>query len=150
MLENEGIKLVHAAMPPANGAAAPVGMSEAELLAIIETDETAKPVDISSQLPPEAIARIAHQYFEDTPLRLAEIRASLAVSDVVTLARAAHSLKSTSRYVQSNSLSELGAEIERLADAGQLAEISSLIDLADKEFTDLSDRQQPPKTPALP
>ena len=149
MRENEGIKLVHAAMPPVTGVTAPDGMSEAELLAIIETDETAKPVDISSQLPPDAIARITRQYFEDTPLRLAEIRASLAIADVATLARAAHSLKSTSRYVQSNSLSELGAEIERLADAAQLAEISSLIDLADKEFTDLCSRQQPPNTPTL-
>jgi HPt (histidine-containing phosphotransfer) domain-containing protein len=123
-------------------------MSEAELLAIIENDGVDKPADISSQLPPEALARISLQYFEDTPMRLAEMRASLAVADLATVARAAHSLKSTSRYVQSTSLSELGAEIERLADAGQLDEIPSLIDLADKEFTDLSNRQQPHKTPA--
>jgi CheY-like chemotaxis protein/HPt (histidine-containing phosphotransfer) domain-containing protein len=147
MREDEGIKLVHSAMPPVTGVTAPVGMSEAELLSIIEDDGVDKPVDISSQLPAEAMARISHQYFEDTPLRLAEIRAALAIADVATVARAAHSLKSTSRYVQSTSLSELGAEIERLADAGQLEEISSLIDLADKEFSDLSNRQQPPKTP---
>jgi PAS domain S-box-containing protein len=148
MHEDGGIKLVRAAMPPTTRVTAPVGMSEAELLAIIENDGVDKPADISSQLPPEALARISLQYFEDTPMRLAEMRASLAVADLATVARAAHSLKSTSRYVQSTSLSELGAEIERLADAGQLDEIPSLIDLADKEFTDLSNRQQPHKTPA--
>jgi CheY-like chemotaxis protein/HPt (histidine-containing phosphotransfer) domain-containing protein len=147
MRDNGGIKLVHAAMPPAIGVTAPVGMSEAELLAIIETDEASKPADLSTQLPPEAMARITQQYFEDTPLRLAELRSSLALDDIATLARAAHSLKSTSRYVHASGLSELGAEIERLADSGQLDEIASLIDLADKEFSDMVIRLQPTNTP---
>ena len=59
------------------------------------------------------------------------------------IAGAAHSLKSTSCYVRANSLSELGAEMERLADAGQLEEIAGLIDLAEKEFSALGNHLQP-------
>ena len=135
---------VHAAMPPLIGVTAPEGMSEADLLAIIDGDT--KPVDPTSHLPPEAIERITIQYFLEAPVKLAEIRSSLAQPDAVTLARAAHSLKSTSRYVHADSLSELGAEMERLADAGNLSEIPALIDLADKEFLALRNRQQPVKT----
>ena len=143
MHEETRIHLVHAAMPPEPGVTAPAGMSEAELLAIIESDPNENPADPTSHLPPEAIQRITTQYLQEAPVRLAEIRSSLVQPDITTLARAAHSLKSTSRYVHADSLSELGAEMERLADAGQLEEIPSLIDLADKEFQVLRNRLQP-------
>ncbi len=119
---------------------APTGLSEAELLAILDDNTAVKPPDLATQLPPEAMQRITAQYFQEAPARLAELRTSLAKPDVPTLARAAHSLKSTSRYIQAVSLSELAAEIERLADAGQLEEIPGLIDLADKEFSALTSR----------
>ena len=51
--------------------------------------------------------------------------------------------------MQSVSLSELGAEIERLADAGQLEEIPSLLALAEKEFAALCNHAQPAKPPPL-
>jgi len=104
-------------------------------------------IDLTSNLPPEAIQRITTQYFEEAPMRLAEIRSSLAMSDPTTLARAAHSLKSTSLYVRATSLSKLGAEMERLADGGQLHEIPALIDLADKEFSALVNHLQPVRIP---
>ena len=66
--------------------------------------------------------------------------------DATTLARVAHSLKSTSRYVQADALSDLGAKMEQLADAGQLAEIPELLNLAGKEFTTLLNQQIPAKT----
>jgi PAS domain S-box-containing protein len=135
--------LVHAALPPAVDVTAPDGLSEAELLAIIENDGVSSTTDPTINLPPEAIQRITTQYFEEAPVRLAEIRSSLVKSDAATLARAAHSLKSTSRYVNATNLSSLGAEMERLADAGQLHEIPTLINLADFEFSVLVNHLQP-------
>jgi len=147
MREASHVARVQAAMPPAAGVTAPEGMSEAELLAIIENDSTGEPADPTSQLPPEAVQRITAQYLEEAPIRLAEIRTALAKPDAPTLARAAHSLKSTSRYVHATGLSELGAEMEHLADAGQLQEIPALIDLADKEFATLYNHLQPANNP---
>jgi PAS domain S-box-containing protein len=141
--EENRIQLVKTASPQRGEISEPTGLSEAELLAILDQDAEAKPVDPTAHLPAEAIRRITEQYLEEAPLRLAEIHAALAGCDATTLARAAHSLKSTSRYVQAHSLSELGAEMEHLADTGQLAEIAGLIDLADKEFADLRMRLQP-------
>ncbi|MBK9989988.1 MAG: response regulator [Verrucomicrobia bacterium] len=159
LLENKGcvlppmpeaprINLVHAAPPP-TAMAAPDGLSEAELFAIIGEDSQNQPTDPTSQLPPEAIARIAAQYFADTPVRLAEIRLALDPPDATTLARAAHSLKSTSRYVQAGELSALGAKMEQLADDGQLAEITGLLALAEKEFATLLNQQQAAKASSL-
>jgi len=122
-------------------------MSEAELLAIMENDAAAEPADPTGQLTPEAVQRITVQYLEEAPVRLAEIRSALAQSDCITLARAAHSLKSTSRYVHATSLSALGAEMEQRADAGQLHEIPALIGLADREFAILFNHLQPPTSP---
>lgn len=138
MREEAPAHLVHAALPPIAGVTAPEGMTEADLLAIVENAGNEKPIDPTSHLPPEAIQRIAAKYFEEAPVRLAELRDALVHGDAITLARAAHSLKSTSRYVHADSLSELGAEMERLADASQLEEIESLLDLADKEFSNLT------------
>jgi len=138
--------LVQSALPASKDPTTPVGLSEAELLAIFDDEPLVKQADLTNQLPPEAMQRIALQFFEDAPMRLAEIRSALThpTPDTASLARAAHSLKSTSRYVQANSLSEIAAEIERLADAGLLNEIASLIDLADKKFAALI----PPSFPA--
>ena len=141
--EEPRLNLVRAAMPALAGVTAPDGMSEAELLAIIDDAGEAKPSDPTKDLSPEAIQRITTQYFLEAPIKLTELRTSLARSDATTLARAAHSLKSTSRYVQAESLSSLSAEMERLADAGHLDEIAPLIDLADKEFLALLNRHQP-------
>jgi HPt (histidine-containing phosphotransfer) domain-containing protein len=139
------ITLVRAALPPPLAVNTPNGLSEAELLAIIENGSNNQSADPSSQLPPEAMQRIASQYFADTPARLTEIRLALDLPDATTLARAAHSLKSTSRYVQANALSDLGAKMELLADAGLLAEIPELLNLAEKEFTTLLNQQIPAK-----
>lgn len=149
MREDPHLHLVHTGPTPTEHktSSVPKGMSADELLAIID-EAPAKPADPTSNLPPEAIERITVQYFKEAPLRLAEIRASIAQPDFTTMARAAHSLKSSSRYVKAHSLSELGAEMERLADAGQLDDIPSLLELAEKEFSDLSNQLQPVKNNA--
>ena len=145
MPEASRLNLVRAAPPPIPTVSTPNGLSEAELLAIIGEDSNNQPTDPTSQLPPEAIQRIAAQYFTDTPMRLAEIRLALDPPDATTLARAAHSLKSTSRYVQSSELSALGEKMEQLADANQLAEIPDLLAHAEKEFAILLNQRQPAK-----
>jgi PAS domain S-box-containing protein len=139
MREAPRLNLVHAALPPAADTATD-GLSEAELLAIIG-DDSNQPEDPTRQLPPEAIERIAAQYFADTPVRLSEIRLALDPPDAITLARAAHSLKSTSRYVQAEALSALGARMEQLADNGELAEIPDLLARAENEFATLLNHQ---------
>lgn len=141
MPDTPQVHLVHSAPPPL----APDGLSEAELLAIIGDDENTKPTAPTSQLPPEALQRIAAQYFTDTPDRLAEIRLALDPPDAISLARAAHSLKSTSRYVQASTLSALGEKMEQHADAGQLVEIPNLLNQAEKEFANLLNHRQPAK-----
>jgi len=146
MPDDPQLHLVHTGATPTKRktTSAPKGMSADELLAMLDEAET-KPSDPTSNLPPEAIERITVQYFKEAPLRLAEIRASISQPDFNALGRAAHSLKSSSRYIQAHSLSELGAEMERLADASQLDDIPSLLELAEKEFSDLLNQQQPTK-----
>jgi CheY-like chemotaxis protein/HPt (histidine-containing phosphotransfer) domain-containing protein len=146
VLEKTRVNLVHAALPPPTRPDTQSGLSEDELLAIINDADNRKPADLSNQLPAEAIQRITTQYFADTPLRLTEIRLALLQPDAISIARAAHSLKSTSRYVQAHALSELGGRMEELADDGQLDEIPALLALAEKEFASLVNQRQTAKT----
>lgn len=136
------INLVYASPTPTTEAIVPSGLSETELLAILG-ESVDNPADPSSQMPPEALQRIAAQFFADTPSRLVEIRRALDPPDATTLARAAHSLKSTALYVKANALSSLGAKMEHLADVGQLAAIPCLLALAEAEFATLLNHHQP-------
>lgn len=122
-----------------------IGMSEAELLAIISEespDSIAAVDDRTLTLSP----RVVQVYLQQTPQRLQEMRTALADNDFVTLGRAAHSLKSSSHYVAANEMSELGATIERCANAGDMAGVRELLDALNTEYADLATRLNPPLT----
>ncbi|MFT3870527.1 MAG: ATP-binding protein [Nibricoccus sp.] len=118
-----------------------VGLSEDELLAILDEAEAQPPSP--PQLPSDAIERITELYFAEAPQRLAQMRDSLASANSVVLARAAHSLKGTSSYIQAAALSSICAEIERFADNNQLDRINALVVRAEKEFEILRQQRKP-------
>jgi HPt (histidine-containing phosphotransfer) domain-containing protein len=83
-------------------------------------------------------------YFQETPARFAEMRAALPRADGPGFARAAHSLKSTSRYVHGHALEKIAAELEKLADAGQYSELAEPLNRAEHLFSELRLRHQEP------
>ncbi len=122
--------------PDTTGTTPVIGMTEAELLAII--DEESAPADTNAELksfiaPPQLL----RLYLQQTPLRIQEMRTALANGDTQLLARAAHTLKGNSSYVAADTVGEFGSMIEQRVDAGNLAEISALIDALEAKFVEL-------------
>jgi PAS domain S-box-containing protein len=142
MREEPHLHFAQAEVVPARTvtAPAPKGLSADELLAILDEAE-ATPLDPTANLPAEAVTRITEQYFKEAPSRFSEIRTALAQRNAEALGRAAHSLKSSSRYVKADALSELSAEMERLADNGKFDEIPSLFQQAEKQFQALQEHR---------
>ncbi len=131
----------------ANGKAAtpaspPHGLSVEELLAMAgeEVDQPKKVV--APSISTEALQSIMRQYLRDAPLRLNEMNEALERKDGPVLARAAHSLKSMSRYVSAPALSEICAQIEILADEGRFEETTLHISSAQLEFALVRTRLQ--------
>jgi len=125
-------------MPPAATeppAAPPAGLSEAELIAAVETPAALQ--DPASQFPAETLRKITLQYLERTPQVLAEMRTALKARDLDTLGRGAHSLKSNSWYVRGHEMSEICAELEARADAGNNDGLRPLLERAEQAFARL-------------
>ncbi|MDX2186930.1 MAG: response regulator [Opitutaceae bacterium] len=132
---------------PETGAEAPqpeiTGMSEEELMALLdEAEQEPDQPDPSAALSPEARRKISLQYLNETPRLLNQLRVAWLRQDGPTLARAGHSLKSSSRYVKATRLSEIGKQIEKLADEGSFAQISALLSETDREFELVNERLQ--------
>ena len=121
----------------------PVGLSEAELLAQFDAATAAPAHDPLDGLSPHASREIHQRFHADLPLRLLEIHTAIALDDAPTLARAAHTLKSSARYIHADQLSSLAARIESLADAGLLSDIPPILHQLENEIPRLS-----PNSPA--
>jgi CheY-like chemotaxis protein len=122
----------------------PEGLSEADLAALL--DDLSPP----STTPEPANPRLVSLYFEEAPKRFLEMNVALANKDFVTFARAAHSLKSTSSYVQAPDLCELCARLEKLADDSQLSELPALLAQATALFAALQQRHSQQPAPSSP
>jgi PAS domain S-box-containing protein len=128
---------------PAVAKEAPSGMSEGDLLAILdsaEASQAASPVPASAPKP-----EIVLRYLCDAPARFAQMRTALRDRDVTALGIAAHSIKSISFYVSAHTLCVLGRKIESAADAGRLEEAEALLEEAETAFTEV--RKQLTRTP---
>jgi PAS domain S-box-containing protein len=121
----------------------PPALSEAELLASIESSETTGArSDPTEGLSMEAMAEIVAQFQLDMPNRLEQMRTALREKDAATFARCAHSIKSCALYVQGERLSELCARLESLADAGRLGGCPEIFSQVEDEFRTTSTRLQ--------
>jgi len=120
---------------PAAASEVPAGMSEGELLAMLDSAEASQaeaPTPASAPKP-----EIVLRYLCDAPARFAQMRAALRDRDATALGIAAHSIKSISFYVSAHTLCVLGRKIESAADAGQLEEAEALLDEAETAFTEV-------------
>jgi PAS domain S-box-containing protein len=119
------------------------GMSEAELMALLdEADQEPTSIDPSATLSPDARRKISQQYLSETPRLLNQLRLAWIQRDATTLSRSGHSLKSSSRYVQATRLSDLGKQIEKLADLHAFDQVPPLLTETDREFELVNERLQ--------
>jgi PAS domain S-box-containing protein len=110
------------------------GLSADDLLAMVDFQAPVQRAPLASPqqdkggtFSPEAQTLIARQYLNDAPGRIQEMAEALDRHDGEQLSRAAHSLKSSSLYVDEPGLSELARKIEALADKSDFQSASPLI-----------------------
>ncbi len=111
------------------------GMTESELLAIIEAEENQQVGE--NIFPRTADAKVIQMYLQETPRRIREMRSGLEAGDFPMLERAAHTLKGNSHYVGGGELSRLGDEIEKKARSKNPEGLSALIEQVDEGFLKL-------------
>jgi HPt (histidine-containing phosphotransfer) domain-containing protein len=82
----------------------------------------------------EFLREIIGIYLEDTPKRLAELRASLKSGDVAAFTRAAHTIKGSSSNVGAQVLKGVAERLEITSRRDGLGGVAALIADADAEF----------------
>lgn len=82
----------------------------------------------------EFLREIAGIFFEDTPLRIAELEQSLTAGDVVKFTRAAHSIKGSSSNVGAMALRAAAEKLEHEARVQGLGGVSILLRDVKSEF----------------
>jgi histidine phosphotransfer protein HptB len=82
----------------------------------------------------EFLREIVGIYIEDTPRRIADLKACLATSDVLTFTRAAHTIKGSSANVGAQVLKAIAERLEAISRKDGLGAVGSLIDDCDAEF----------------
>jgi HPt (histidine-containing phosphotransfer) domain-containing protein len=83
---------------------------------------------------PEFFAEIVGDFLTEAPDQLDALRAALASGDAPRAARAAHTLKGTSRTFGAGGLAALCQEVEAAAGSGDLETGSARIDRIDGEW----------------
>jgi histidine phosphotransfer protein HptB len=82
----------------------------------------------------EFLKEIITIYIEDTPKRIAELKASLASGDTVTFTRAAHTIKGSSSNVGAVALKSVAERLESISKRQGLGSVSQLIADCEAEF----------------
>ena len=82
----------------------------------------------------EFLREIAGIFFEDTPLRIAELDQSLADGDATRFTRAAHSIKGSSSNLGAMALRAAAEKLEHRARSAGLGEVSALLAEVKVEF----------------
>jgi len=108
----------------------PAGLSAEELLASVGL--TGDGIDEPGRFEPSPA--LVKAYLRETPRRLAEMHAGIDRGDFQALGRAAHTLKGNSRYVAADDIAILAAQVEELADAGEVARLASLTNAIAEAF----------------
>jgi HPt (histidine-containing phosphotransfer) domain-containing protein len=83
----------------------------------------------------EFLREIVGIYIEDTPKRIAEMKASLASGDVGAFTRAAHTIKGSSANVGAQGLKSIAERLEFVSRKEGLGQVNSLIADCEAEFT---------------
>ncbi len=82
----------------------------------------------------EFLREIAGIFFEDTPLRIAELDDSLSKSDVSRFERAAHSIKGSSANLGASSLRAVAEKLEHESRTKGLGGVDALVAEVKAEF----------------
>jgi histidine phosphotransfer protein HptB len=80
------------------------------------------------------LREIAGIFLEDTPLRIAELEQSLAVGDVPTFTRAAHSIKGSSSNLGALTLRAAAEHLEHQSKSAGLNDVAPLVNAVKTEF----------------
>lgn len=83
----------------------------------------------------EFLREIAGIFFEDTPLRLAELDQSLAAGDAPKFTRAAHSIKGSSANLGAMMLRAAAEKLEHQSRTNGLTDVTPLVAQVKTEFT---------------
>jgi histidine phosphotransfer protein HptB len=82
----------------------------------------------------EFLREIVAIYIEDTPRRIADLKACLATSDVQTFTRAAHTIKGSSANVGAQVLKGVAERLEIISRKEGLSAVAPLIASCEVEF----------------
>ena len=82
----------------------------------------------------EFLREIAGIFFEDTPVRIAELDQSLLAGDVSKFARAAHSIKGSSSNLGAMALRAAAERLEHQVRSAGLADVGALLNGLKAEF----------------
>ncbi len=83
---------------------------------------------------PDLRIRLLETFLSASPPLMKELRAAVAGSDATAIAKAAHSLKSSSLNMGAKALGSLCAQLERLGREKDLREAADILTRADNEF----------------
>jgi HPt (histidine-containing phosphotransfer) domain-containing protein len=82
----------------------------------------------------EFLREIVGIYIEDTPKRIADLKAALAAGDVATFTRAAHTIKGSSANVGAQVLKGISERLESMSRKEGLANAAPMIADCEAEF----------------
>jgi HPt (histidine-containing phosphotransfer) domain-containing protein len=82
----------------------------------------------------EFLREIVGIYIEDTPLRIAELRKTLASGDTTAFARAAHTIKGSSSNVGAQALRAVAERLEKMARSEGLGGVDHLLAECEAQF----------------
>lgn len=92
---------------------------------------------MKSMTEPAFLAELIDVYLADAPELIEQIRGGLAVDDIETVRRAAHSLKSNSASFGANQLAGAARQLEMLTREGTLDGASSRLSEIEAEYAQL-------------
>jgi HPt (histidine-containing phosphotransfer) domain-containing protein len=103
-------------------------------LPTIDLDAIANLRDLNPGDNGEFLREIVNIYIEDTPRRIADLKACQASRDVSTFTRAAHTIKGSSANVGAQLLKSMAERLESISRREGLASLSPLISDCEAEF----------------
>jgi HPt (histidine-containing phosphotransfer) domain-containing protein len=83
---------------------------------------------------PEFVRELVRMFNEQAPRYLEMARVALDVNDLTAVAKAAHTLKSSSAYLGAKCLSDLCKELEGIARAGDAAGSARMLEALTAEY----------------
>ncbi|HEY5683304.1 MAG TPA: response regulator [Sulfuricaulis sp.] len=91
----------------------------------------------SSEQPAGPDSKLIEIFVKEATQRLDSLREAMAVNDVRRAAREAHTLKSSSAYFQADAMHEAAAQLEKMADNGQLDKAKPVLEKLEETYARL-------------